>query len=150
MGWGERVKNKTFHWGVVGCLIPPQGCAEGSVTAAGASRVAMSLSPPSPPPLPFPRPKADVEGLGGGAALGRLFLLKHDRFGGDGWVKLANDQQLKAYATVTGEQMESAWEGAMLVVLAGAMVGSREVLERAKLVPGVLVGAQLWLPLPKL
>lgn len=83
----------------------------------------------------------------GGAALGRLFFLKHDGFGGDGWVKLTNDQQLKACATINGKQMERAWEGATFAMLGGAMVESREVLGRVKLAPGFPVGAQLWLPL---
>jgi len=54
-GGGDRMKNKTFRWGVLGYLIPPQGCTEGSVMAAGAPGVAMPLSPnvPSPPTLPL-------------------------------------------------------------------------------------------------
>lgn len=68
------MKNKTFHWGVVGFLILPQGCAEGSVMAAGAPLVAMSLSSPSPPPLPFSWPKANVKGPGGRCSPGAALL----------------------------------------------------------------------------
>lgn len=65
--------------------------------------------------------------------------LKHDRFGGDDWVKLTNDHRLKACATVNGEQMERAWEGATFAVLGGAMAGSRDILGRAKLAPVFLL-----------
>ena len=67
--------------------------------------------------------------------------LKCDGFREDGWIKLTNDQQFKACATVSGEQIERAWEGATFAVLGEAMAGSRDVLGRPKLAPGFLVDA---------
>lgn len=54
---------------------------------------------------------------------------------------LTNDEQFKACATINGEQIERAWEGAIFSVLGEAMAGSRDVLGRAKLAAAFLVGA---------
>lgn len=66
---------------------------------------------------------------------------KCDGFRGDSWIKLTNDQQFKACATINGEQIERAWEGAIFSVLGEAVAGSRDALGRAKLAATFLVGA---------
>lgn len=105
-GGGERVRNKTFRWGVLGCLSPAWGGAEGSVLAAGAPwchwHCHQTLNCSS---------WADVRGAGGSWWVARgvqnvLVWVWRGRLGRQG-------QQSKGCATASRERMERAWEGAL-------------------------------------